>query len=259
MDRMSQPRSIPQWLSRRRSNAPELLGILFVCVCAVTLASVSIYTDAESVPVPAAPRFGMQQTTPDRGTRVSFLGDGDTVGLGAPRGLGYAYRMSWRMCWVQNINGQTGSGYTSGGNESSSYSSYLARIPDVLASRPQLVVIQGGGDAEPAAVSMAARTVFQAIIREQESVKLAVLLPISKPSTRINEGTKRAIRQVAREYGIRTYDPNQLGWVKREKDFDAKGQYLSPQGHRRLGAAFARALIADNVLPRIDSCGRGNA
>lgn len=189
--------------------------------------------------------------------RVSFLGDGATVGVGAPAGTGYASIMAWQGCWNQNINGQTGTGYLAQGDPVAHYSSYLSRVRDVGASRPELIIVQGGESDPLDGLTEAAETLYRTIRTQIPAATLVVIGPLGGPDGQRSALSTRAIRQAAKNAQITFYDPVERHWLEKRSYYDPSGTGLNEEGYRVLGRALFKQLTDDNLLPERGKCKQG--
>jgi lysophospholipase L1-like esterase len=152
----------------------------------------------------------------DGRTVVTILGDSWTVGFGAAEHLGYAQRTVRMLGWDWRNLGVSGSGYSVPGPF---HSQYGERVDEVVASRPDVVVVQG---------SLNERTSTPAKLREAADRTLTGLRDDIDPSVPIVvvgasyspgvpsatiDWINAAISAAAAGAGLPFVDPAAEGWT----------------------------------------------
>lgn len=158
-------------------------------------------------PDAAEPRDGLPP-------RLAFLGDSLTYGIGAPPGEGYAWQTADLLGWpVVAVDGVPGSGYVATGLGDP----MPARVGDVVAAAPDVVVVVGGNndvfrghDAD--AVGRAARELLDGLVTGLPDAEVVVVGPfpnlVDDPGARAE--VRDAVRRAAEETGVVWLDPEEL-------------------------------------------------
>jgi lysophospholipase L1-like esterase len=133
--------------------------------------------------VNTAPYDQVWKPAPQTGPRVGFLGDSVTLGSGATTALqGFAYTLTRLLGWeLVNMNAQGGTGYVASG----SFSNFPARVPQIVADTPDVVLVIGGHNdvaSDPTTVvAPAVIATFQALRKSLPRAKLVYVGPWGSP------------------------------------------------------------------------------
>ena len=154
--------------------------------------------------------------------RAAFLGDSYTAGVGAvPITDGYAYDVARAMNWKANVVGLSGAGYVR--DSPVVHERLAAGIPKVIASRPQVVIVECGHNdiypaITPSRVEPAALSVFRRLRAGLPKAKIVVIGPIwlrGDPTSQVlatRDAVHAAQRQVS---GTLWIDPIADHWTYR--------------------------------------------
>jgi lysophospholipase L1-like esterase len=177
---------------------------------------------------------------------VAFLGDSWTAGVGATDRRGYVVRTAERLGWGYANLGVGGSGYSVPGPH---HSLFAQRIPQLVALRPDVVVVQGSLNerhSTPGRLGPAA---------EATLTQLTAALPPGTPVLVVgacyNPGTadptidwiNREVSRAATEAGLPFVDPAAAGWLDpRDPGLWSDTIHPDDRGHQRLADALAPLL-----------------
>jgi lysophospholipase L1-like esterase len=177
------------WWTTSHSGAPGWLIAATVLVLAVVGVLWGVRSTHEPRPAAADARTSSPSATPtpapepttDVVKSVAFVGDSYTSGAGASApSLRWTDIVAARFGWEQFNLGVGGTGYVTvgsleGGNV------YPDRIPQIIESAPDLVILSGGRndiDAHPEAIATSALTVIDSVRAQLPGAEFAVLSPV---------------------------------------------------------------------------------
>ncbi len=170
-----------------------------------------------------------------RGARVLVLGDSWSVGLGqADLGLSWAARLPGEV----HVGGFSGSGFSAHASGCGRVS-FHDRAPSALASRPQLVVVEGGlnDHDQPAA---AIERGFRDLMADLAGEHVVVVGPADAPArSRAIPRVEALLETLSHEYGIPYVSTSDLDLA-----FLADRLHLTEAGHREFGDAVAQRIAA---------------
>lgn len=178
---------------------------------------------------------------------VAFLGDSYTAGAGASQAHdAFTDKLSRSMGWDVRLFGQGGTGYTNPGQASENESVFSGRVADVIAARPDIVVVQGGtNDTDPAAVKAAATQVLADIKTGLPDAKIIAVGPVAVPKfdAEMLKAVSLAIGAAAKDLDVAFIDPAGLGWLVGQKVFP-DGVHPNDYGHAELASLLTREFSA---------------
>lgn len=181
---------------------------------------------------------------------VAFLGDSYTAPQGVSPKDNYAGILSDRMGWRAVSFGQGGTGYTSAGDQSQGKSVYLARVPKVIAAKPDIVIVQGStNDHAPAAETRAAaEAVYAALKKGLPKAKIVAVGPLSPPDAVPAEvaETRAGLIAATRTAGVTFIDPTAEKWLQPTQGLFVDGFHPNLTGHRKISEYLAADLAALN-------------
>ncbi len=167
-------------------------------------------------------------------TRVDVLGDSYAVGttLPDPQHQAWDVLLAQREHWNLTVRGIGRTGFVNGGYCGDQ--SYPTRVQQVLADRPQLIVVEGGNnDAGQSGVGAAVRAILAKI---PASVRVVVVGPTDAPGRDASDqqSTNQALGAAVGHRYI-----SALGW---KLDYGPDHIHMTPKGNRQLAAHLAAAL-----------------
>ncbi|MCZ4518044.1 SGNH/GDSL hydrolase family protein [Rhodococcus ruber] len=178
---------------------------------------------------------------------AAFLGDSYTSGSGASTGKGYAWQASQRMCWNRGNFGEGSTGYTNAGPEGSGKRIYFDRVADVVASSPDVVIVQGStNDYDEAQVYTESTRTFEALKAALPGTPIYVVGPLMPPEsvpTLVGAARAALIRSTA-EQGLPFIDPLAENWVPTDSDNWADGFHPNDTGHTIIADSLSRDISA---------------
>jgi acyl-CoA thioesterase-1 len=176
------------------------------------------------------------------GPTAVFLGDSYTQGVGLSNIRDdYAYVTSAAMRWRAVLNAAGGTGYVNGGPCSGRQ--FLARVPQIVALRPAVVVIQGGLDdyrSPKQKIERAAEQLYARLQHDLPSTSLVVVGPHSVPKVSDVKPVIAALRTATSRAHVTYIDAS--SW---RLSFEKDGIHLTVEGHRMYGQQLAAALHAE--------------
>jgi lysophospholipase L1-like esterase len=166
--------------------------------------------------------------------RVDVLGDSYAVGttLPDPQHQAWDVLLAEREHWNLTVRGIGRTGFVNGGYCGNQ--SYPTRVQQVLADRPQLIIVEGGNnDAGQSGIGAAARAILAKI---PASVRVVVVGPTDAPGREASDqrNTNRALATAAGKRYISALD-----W---KLDYGPDKIHMTPKGNRQLAAHLAAAL-----------------
>jgi len=183
------------------------------------------------------------------GTRVAFLGDSFSAGVGANPGEGYVDLIAAATRWTPDVFAQGGTGYTNPGQAEQSEAIYADRVPDVVAATPGLVIVQGStNDHDAEEAEEAAAETLGALRQALPDARIIVLGPTDTPVGATTPDVRDAIARAAATYDLPFVDA--WDWLAPD---DARlwiedGAHPSPTGHEVLADRLVHALLEQGVL-----------
>lgn len=171
---------------------------------------------------------------------VAFIGDSYTEPLDG--NSSYWQSTAFQMCWQAHPFGVPGSGYTIAGTDGRG--PYVTRIDDVVAVKPDIVIVQGSfNDREPDIVEKAAAITFRSLHERVPTARVFAMGPVT-PSlpgagpqvTRISDAVKAAADSNF------TVFIDARHFLDDSKMYDADQLHPTAQGHQVIGAALAEAI-----------------
>lgn len=165
---------------------------------------------AASTPAASGPSAGAP--------RAVFLGDSSTVGTGGD-GTTWTSIVAERKGWTEVNLGRGGTGYvTSRSGEAAQRACGLATCPsyqqmvnDVVAAKPDVIVVSGGREDGASSVSTAAGTLFRDLRSKAPNARIVVVSPLwdESPVPADLAGTTTAVQTAARQAGLEYLDIGQ--------------------------------------------------
>lgn len=218
---------------------------------AVALAVVILMPPArEATPVPTARQLPVATTLSHRTPTIAFLGDSWTEGVGGTNHQGYAPRTAERLGWHFLNFGVGGSGYTKPGVD---HSVFAERIAAVVASHPDVIVVQGSlndASSTPTAEASAAYTTLRLLHEEADpGTRIIVLGASYNPGTQnaTIDWINAAVRSGANRVGLPFVDPALLNWTDpRDPTVWSDPWHPNDEGHQHIAnhlAALIPALV----------------
>ena len=196
------------------------------------------------------PGAGEGQDTADA-PRIAFLGDSLTVGIGAAPRRGFAWQTAEDLGWpIATVEGVSGSGFLAPGGGRP----MPDRVAEVVAARPDVVVVAGGtndvfGGYPPADVGRAAERLLTDLRAGLPDATVVVLgpFPPSFEAVGMPDPVRDAVRAAAESTGTPFLDAGAIV-ADRVRDRAEWDRYISPDGlhPNELGyTVLAEALAAD--------------
>lgn len=177
------------------------------------------------------------------GVPVLVIGDSWSVGLGQDDlGRSWAADLPGQV----HVAGFSGSGFSAGASGCGRVS-FHDRAASALASRPRLVVVEGGlnDHDQPAA---AIERGFRALMADLAGQRVVVVGPAEAPSrSRAVPRVDALLAELCDEYGVPYVATSDL-----DLDYLADRLHLTEHGHREFGAAVAERIAAvDPARPAV--------
>lgn len=177
------------------------------------------------------------------GVPVLVIGDSWSVGLGQDDlGRSWAADLPGQV----HVAGFSGSGFSAGASGCGRVS-FHDRAASALASRPRLVVVEGGlnDHDQPAA---AIERGFRALMADLAGQRVVVVGPAEAPSrSRAVPRVDALLAELCDEYGVPYVATSDL-----DLDYLADRLHLTEHGHREFGAAVAMRIAAvDPARPAV--------
>jgi lysophospholipase L1-like esterase len=244
-------RAHPSSPSRPRRWPWLLAGLVLAVAAAGVTAAVLLGGAGRSVPDSLLPPAEPPPTIAPGDTAAVFLGDSYTQGWGASEpSRRWSALVAAESGWVEVNQGQGGTGIVStsglGGCGLVYCPTYLERVPDVLAVRPDIVVIAGGQNdladlaADPDAVRAALEETYIAIRQGLPEARIIAVGPsLAQPGNPLIEELDEWVRSTAAQVGAEYVS---LLDVIEPAMVTADGVHVGDAGHR---------AIADRVLAGI--------
>ncbi|WNB85377.1 SGNH/GDSL hydrolase family protein [Cellulomonas sp. ATA003] len=213
---------------------------------------------ASSTPAPApAPVDPTAAPAPDvdlDAPSLAFLGDSLTVGVGAPPERGFAWQTARTLGWpIAVVDGVSGSGFVAPGLGRP----MPARVADVVAARPDVVVVAGGsndvfGGYDADDVGAAATALLGDLSAGLPDATVVVMgpFPTSLAGAGAASPVRDAVRSAAEAAGAHWVDAATIvtATVSAESDWEryisADGLHPNELGYARLAQALAAELDA---------------
>ena len=169
------------------------------------------------------------------GARVLVIGDSWSVGLGQDD---LARSWAGRLPGEVHVAGFSGSGFSAHAS-GCGRASFHDRAPRALATRPQLVVVQGGlndHDQTPSAIARG----FRDLMADLTGHRVVVVGPADAPArSRAVPRVDAQLEALSRDHGVPYVSTDDL-----ELAFLADRLHLSAAGHRAFGDAVAVRIAA---------------
>lgn len=219
-------------------------------VTAVTLAAVGNPTPPPvSDKVQQAYENGATATpTAAKVKTVAFLGDSYTAVEGRDPKDNYVGILSMTEGWKPVPLGQGGTGYTNAGDPAQGKSVFLARVPKVIAAKPDIVIVQGSTNDHGASADTeaAAKEVYAAIHRGLPKATIIAIGPLSPPDAIPAEvaQTRAGLIAATKAAGVRFIDPTAEKWLQPTDGLFVDGFHPNLTGHRKLSELLATDLAA---------------
>jgi acyl-CoA thioesterase-1 len=173
------------------------------------------------------------------GPTAVFLGDSYTQGVGLSHiGDVYAYVTAAAMHWRAVLNAVGGTGYVSEGPCRGQQ--FSARVPQVSAVDPAVVVIQGGLDdyqSPEQRIERAAEQVYAQLRHDLPNASVVVVGPHSVPKVSDVRPVIDALRTASSKAHVTFIDASSWPLL-----FEKDGIHLTVAGHRIYGQQLARAM-----------------
>ena len=170
------------------------------------------------------------------GVRVLVIGDSWSVGLGQDDlGRSWAADLPGEV----HVAGFSGSGFSAGASGCGRVSFHDRAAPALAATRPRLVVVEGGlnDHDQPAA---AIERGFRALMADLAGQRVVVVGPADAPSrSRAVPRVDALLEELSGTYGVPYVATSDL-----DLDYLADGLHLTEAGHRELGATVAERIGA---------------
>jgi lysophospholipase L1-like esterase len=240
---------------KRSSTKPSSKWLPIVGLRALAIVSVALVTGAlidnrsDDVAV-AEPVFTMPpEPDPAAPVEAAFLGDSYTAGVGAATVESrWSAELSAAMGWTEADFATGSTGYVNPGDGRVGASPYLDRVPALVASAPDVVVVQGSvNDTEPgmpAALPDAAEQVFSSIRAGLPDATLVVvgspLAPaLDAAALRSNDATLRSVAEQASAQYVSLLDVMPAAATGL---WDDDGEHPTQAGHDLIKEAVYQAL-----------------
>jgi acyl-CoA thioesterase-1 len=182
---------------------------------------------------------------------IAALGDGYTAGPpDAGEGRRWFELLTERFPWDVTPFAETGTGFVTGRAESRSFSS---RVPEIVAARPDVVVVAGGRDDVSAPRAEVADAVRQTLgdlragLPDARIVVVGVLWPGSAPGAVF--AVNRALQTGAAEVDATFVDALNGGWFDGANRalVGPDGAFPTDEGHEALAQRIGDTLLAAGV------------
>lgn len=178
------------------------------------------------------------------GPTAVFLGDSYTQGVGLLHiGDVYAYATAAALHWRAVLNAAGGTGYISGGPCHGQQLS--ARVPQVVAANPAIVVIQAGLDdytSPSRRIERAAGLVYAQLRHDLPNARVVVVGPHPVPKVSDVRPVIDALRTATTKAHVTFIDSS--SWPL---SFEKDGIHLTVAGHRDYGVELAADIRAARV------------
>ena len=238
------------WHVTRRTPSPsrrrwQLAGLVVVAAASALLVAASIQDSP-------APTTSAVEPPPER---AMFLGGSLVEGVGASdRQHSFPYRVAEMMGWRVGVEGEADTGYATASQAADSdplAQPFWARVGEVVAADPDVVVVQGGrADAAEGAVAQSraeVRRTLEALREGLPTADLVVVGPMS-PDGRTTPELERMrdiVRATASEVGATFVDPLAEQWLtpeRAEEYLDPATGALDDAGHQYVAEQLVEAL-----------------
>jgi acyl-CoA thioesterase-1 len=178
-------------------------------------------------------------TARESGPIAVFMGDSYTQGVGLSQiSDDYAYVTASAMHWRAVLNAAGGTGYVAGGPCRGQQ--LLARVPQVVALRPAVVVIQAGLDdyqSPEQQIERAAEQVYAQLRHDLPRTRVVVVGPHAVPKVSKVRPVINALRTATTRAHVAFIDAS--SWPL---SFEKDGIHLTVAGHRTYGRQLADAV-----------------
>lgn len=171
---------------------------------------------------------------------------GDSYTVDSAEGAGYVPLVSEAIGWVTVLDAEDGTGYLAGGLAADP-APYLERLDDVVAERPDVVLVQGSTNdvGHPVAeLRTAADHLYSALAARLPRARVVVLGPVAPPG--LDPAGVGAVRDVLMEAaasaGLTFIDPMAEGWLSPADGLFADPIHPNEVGYERMGTELAEAL-----------------
>jgi acyl-CoA thioesterase-1 len=242
------------------SRSVRIVGISIVLavvavLCAAALRPVGVI----AIPVPLVARV----TPTPAPVRLAFLGDSYSAGVGATgtnrasdATAGYAGITARALGPGDTyaVFAQGGTGYLNPGQAVQSETAYSGRVKSVIAWKPDVLVVQGGGNdvgSTEAAFRTAVRSTLQALRDGLPAAKVFCLGPVAGPSSdaKLIARINRDLAQETKAVGVTFIDPS--GWLS-TGDFISDGFHPNRGGHQKIADRLTgqlRTAVGASMVP----------
>jgi lysophospholipase L1-like esterase len=168
--------------------------------------------------------------------KVAVLGDSYAAGEHLPDpSTGWVPTLAKSEKWAVGLDAIGGTGFLNGGPCVTH--NFASRIADVVSSKPQLLIIQGGLNDHGRDAETETKAVTK-ILDQAKAIKTVIVIgPADTPKVTDEAPTDAAIKDATETAG-RTYI-SALGW--HDLTYIDDGLHLTPEGH----AAYARHVAAE--------------
>ena len=180
---------------------------------------------------------------------IGFMGDSWACGGGLALSVGpdgsYAAQTAKLLGSKYRISCAGGSGYVAPGDTVP----FGDRVDDLLAGKPDVVIVQGSTNdyiASESEIESAAEDLFARIRRALPNTRVFALGPAYTPDAprALTDVARAAIQAAADESGVTWIDLASTGWLDPAVDY-ADGYHPNANGHRVLARHLADALSTD--------------
>lgn len=232
----------------------SLAALMVVATAATVTAGLSYDASRSHIDIAAPPDITPSAQAVKPPSVATFLGDAYTRGIGAPAGGSYAQVLSAAFCWQPNYMGHGETGYASPGRSENGEVIFEGRVADVVASKPNLVIVQGSAN-DPGGPDtvLAAKSVFDRLRAELPNTAIIAVGPTNPPGLDpVRVGAAReAVQEAAASSAITFIDAT--GFLDPQLDYAPDGIHPHQGGHRKLGQLLYRE-IRDLQLEGITTC-----
>lgn len=170
--------------------------------------------------------------------RVDVLGDSYSVGaeLTAPRSHAWDVQLAKQQRWHLTVRGIGATGFVNGG--ACGDRTYQSRVAQVLADKPQLVIVEGGlNDVGHPGVESAAEQLLASL---PSTLRVIVVGPPSAPA--FSRGGEQAVDRELRAAVGTTRNREYVSTIHWPLSYARSGIHLSVASHRTFAARLADAI-----------------
>jgi lysophospholipase L1-like esterase len=183
--------------------------------------------------------------------KVAVIGDSYAAPVGVDPKDNYVGLFSDRLGWEPVSFGQGGTGYTNAGDQSQGKSVFLARVPAVIAAKPDVVIVQGSTNDHGAATETqaAAQAVYAALRKGLPKATIVAVGPLSPPDSVPAEiaQTRAGLVAATRAAGVKFIDPTAEKWLQPTDGLFVDGFHPNLKGHQIIAKTLAEDLTSLGV------------